>query len=71
MRNPSLLPLGQQKLPPLFLLLSNRDDACLTSLSNDDVTMTSSSHNVELHSGRNGAIISAILIKIAPEFKVF
>jgi hypothetical protein len=37
------------KLSTLLLLLSNRDDACLTSLSNDDATMTSSGQNVELH----------------------
>jgi hypothetical protein len=33
----------------LLLQLSNRVDACLTSLSDDDITMTSSSQNLELH----------------------
>ncbi len=42
-------PSSPTKATTLLLLLSKRDDACLTSLSNEDVTMTSSSQNMELH----------------------
>ncbi len=49
MQKPCLIFLVQQKLPTLLLLLSNSNDPCLSSLSDDYVTMTSSNQSVVLH----------------------